>query len=75
MIHTQIECRSAGVSVLLLNLFRCSRIVYVACLCVKELVESLFIGTVVLLSLFFPGSSKTSGIGDSVELSAFDENA
>ena len=66
MIHTQIECRSAGVSVLLLNWFGCSRIVYVAGLSGKELVKLLFIGTVVLLSLFFPGLSKTSGIGDSV---------
>jgi len=39
----------------------------------KELVKLLFVFTVGLFSLFFPGLSKTSCIGASVILAAFDE--
>ena len=53
----------------------CSRVFDVAYLSGEELVKLLFIGTVVLLCLFLPGWSKASGIGDSVELAAFDEKA
>ncbi len=52
-----------------------SRVVDVADLVGKELVKMCCIDTVVLLSLFVPGWSKTSCIGDSVELAAFDEKA
>ena len=75
MVHTQIECRPAGGSVMLCYWCGCSRVFDVAYLSGKKLVKLLFIGTVVLLSLFLPGWSKTSGIGDSVELAAFDEKA
>jgi len=53
----------------------CSRVFDVAYLSGKELVKLLCIDTVVLLVLFCPGWSKTSCIGDSVELAAFDEKA
>ncbi len=66
MIHTQIECRSAGVAVLWGYWFGRSRVVDVAGLSGKELVKLWCIDTVVLLSLFIPGWSKTSCIGDSV---------
>ena len=66
VIHTQIECRSAGVSVWWGYWLGCSRIVYVANLSGKELVKLLLVGTDVILSLFFPGLSKTSFIGDSL---------
>jgi hypothetical protein len=52
-----------------------SRVVDVADLVGKELVQLGCIDTVVLLSLFCPGWSKTSCIGDSVQLTAFDKTA
>jgi hypothetical protein len=53
--------------------FGCRRIVDVANLGGKELVKLFFGFTVCLFSLFFPGLNKTSCIGASVILAAFDE--
>ncbi len=55
VIHTQIEGRSAGGSVLLGYWFGCSRVVDVADLSGNELVKLLCIDAVVLLSFFCPG--------------------
>jgi hypothetical protein len=49
------------------------KIVDVADLCGKELVKLLFVFTVGLFSLFFPGLSKTSCIEGSVYLAVFDD--
>ncbi len=75
LIHTQIECRAAGVSGVWWYWFGCRRIVDVADLGGKELVKLLFIFTVGPLSLFFPWLSKTSCIGGSVDIAAFDKKA
>ncbi len=75
VIHTQIEGRSAGGSVWVWYWCGRSRVVDVADLVRKELVKLWCIDTVVFLSLFGPGWSKTSCIGDGVELAAFDEKA
>jgi hypothetical protein len=65
VVHTQIECRPSGGSVVLWYWWGCSRVFDVADLSGKELVRLMDIDTVDLLVLFCPGWSKTSCSGDS----------